>query len=137
MTTPKQQREDRRYSVPHGMHGTLPPGASDDLHAWSIYRLVFLVFSSSFFHFYVLIHFDLIRLCYVIYRPCSKYYCCYLLREHFVTCVENYTFYDSRAIEISSINRLQIISGHRNDHARPPHTVSNPLDLNGKFSFLF
>uniref|UniRef100_A0A8D8KX18 ABC transporter G family member 7 n=1 Tax=Culex pipiens TaxID=7175 RepID=A0A8D8KX18_CULPI len=38
MTTPKQQREDRRYSMPHGMHGTLPPGASDDLHAWSIYR---------------------------------------------------------------------------------------------------
>ncbi|XP_055625896.1 ATP-binding cassette sub-family G member 8 isoform X1 [Toxorhynchites rutilus septentrionalis] len=38
MTTPKQQREDRRFSVPHGMHGTLPPGAADDLHAWSIYR---------------------------------------------------------------------------------------------------
>ncbi|XP_053687046.1 ATP-binding cassette sub-family G member 8 isoform X1 [Sabethes cyaneus] len=38
MAIPKQQREDRRYSMPHGMPGSLPPGAADDLHAWSIYR---------------------------------------------------------------------------------------------------
>lgn len=33
--------EERRYSVPHGPHGQhapLPPAASEDLHAWSIYR---------------------------------------------------------------------------------------------------
>lgn len=33
-------REERRYSVPQGpnVHHQLPPGASEDLHAWSIYR---------------------------------------------------------------------------------------------------
>lgn len=39
-TTKKMSREERRYSVPHGPHSPLPPAASEDLHAWSIYRYV-------------------------------------------------------------------------------------------------
>lgn len=40
MGTPKMSREERRYSVPYGPgnQAPLPPGASEDLHAWSIYR---------------------------------------------------------------------------------------------------
>ncbi|XP_033162111.1 ATP-binding cassette sub-family G member 8 isoform X2 [Drosophila mauritiana] len=34
----KMSREERRYSVPHGPNTPLPPAASEDLHAWSIYR---------------------------------------------------------------------------------------------------
>lgn len=38
----KDHREERRYSVPqgpmHNSHQQLPPAASEDLHAWSIYR---------------------------------------------------------------------------------------------------
>ncbi|XP_055904033.1 ATP-binding cassette sub-family G member 8 isoform X1 [Eupeodes corollae] len=34
----KLSREERRYSVPHGPNTPLPPAASEDLHAWSIYR---------------------------------------------------------------------------------------------------
>lgn len=30
--------DERRYSVPHGPGAPLPPAASEDLHAWSIYR---------------------------------------------------------------------------------------------------
>jgi hypothetical protein len=37
MGTPKDQREERRYSVPQG-HAPIPLAASEDLHAWSIYR---------------------------------------------------------------------------------------------------
>lgn len=33
-----REREERRYSVPHGPNAPLPPAASEDLHAWSIYR---------------------------------------------------------------------------------------------------
>lgn len=36
--TKKMSREERRYSVPHGPNSPLPPAASEDLHAWSIYR---------------------------------------------------------------------------------------------------
>lgn len=32
------RREERRYSVPQGPNTPLPPPASEDLHAWSIYR---------------------------------------------------------------------------------------------------
>ncbi|XP_059619535.1 ATP-binding cassette sub-family G member 8 isoform X1 [Phlebotomus argentipes] len=39
MSSPKNSREERRYSVPHhGPNTPLPPPASEDLHAWSIYR---------------------------------------------------------------------------------------------------
>ncbi|XP_017482849.1 PREDICTED: ATP-binding cassette sub-family G member 8 [Rhagoletis zephyria] len=34
----KISREERRYSVPHGPNTPQPPAASEDLHAWSIYR---------------------------------------------------------------------------------------------------
>lgn len=34
----ERDRNERRYSVPHGPHAPLPPAASEDLHAWSIYR---------------------------------------------------------------------------------------------------
>lgn len=43
----KDSREERRYSVPQGSHNgshninipqQFPPAASEDLHAWSIYR---------------------------------------------------------------------------------------------------
>ncbi|XP_037954188.1 ATP-binding cassette sub-family G member 8-like [Teleopsis dalmanni] len=37
-TSKKMSREERRYSVPHGPNTPLPPAASEDLHAWSIYR---------------------------------------------------------------------------------------------------
>jgi len=37
-------REERRYSVPHGPNAPLPPAASEDLHAWSIYRQVNYIF---------------------------------------------------------------------------------------------
>ncbi|XP_030371578.1 ATP-binding cassette sub-family G member 8 [Scaptodrosophila lebanonensis] len=37
-TNKKMSREERRYSVPHGPNTPLPPAASEDLHAWSIYR---------------------------------------------------------------------------------------------------
>lgn len=37
-STKKMSREERRYSVPHGPNTPLPPAASEDLHAWSIYR---------------------------------------------------------------------------------------------------
>lgn len=33
-----RDREERRYSIPHGPNTPLPPAASEDLHAWSIYR---------------------------------------------------------------------------------------------------
>lgn len=33
-----REREERRYSVPHGPNAPLPLAASEDLHAWSIYR---------------------------------------------------------------------------------------------------
>uniref|UniRef100_A0A1I8NRM9 ABC transporter domain-containing protein n=1 Tax=Stomoxys calcitrans TaxID=35570 RepID=A0A1I8NRM9_STOCA len=36
--TKKMSREERRYSVPHGPNSPLPHAASEDLHAWSIYR---------------------------------------------------------------------------------------------------
>lgn len=36
--TPKMSREERRYSVPNGPQHPMPPVASEDLHAWSIYR---------------------------------------------------------------------------------------------------
>lgn len=32
--------EERRYSLPHGQ-SPIPIAASEDLHAWSIYRFVF------------------------------------------------------------------------------------------------
>lgn len=38
LNEPKLSREERRYSVPHGPHTPMPPPASEDLHAWSIYR---------------------------------------------------------------------------------------------------
>lgn len=42
MKMPGGDREERRYSVPNhpanDHHGPLPPAASEDLHAWSIYR---------------------------------------------------------------------------------------------------
>lgn len=93
MTTPKQQREDRRYSMPHGMHGTLPPGASDDLHAWSIYRLVLCVYK---FLFYALLLRNLRTLLRLL-----------LLSEKIVLTglrLKKRHFYDSIEIEISSIN---------------------------------
>lgn len=34
----ERERNERRYSVPHGPNAPLPPAASEDLHAWSIYR---------------------------------------------------------------------------------------------------
>lgn len=34
----ERDRDERRYSVPHGPNAPLPPAASEDLHAWSIYR---------------------------------------------------------------------------------------------------
>lgn len=34
----ERDRNERRYSVPHGPNAPLPPAASEDLHAWSIYR---------------------------------------------------------------------------------------------------
>lgn len=36
----ERERDERRYSLPHGPNAVLPPAASEDLHAWSIYRLV-------------------------------------------------------------------------------------------------
>lgn len=38
MRSDRERAEERRYSVPHGPHAPLPPAASEDLHAWSIYR---------------------------------------------------------------------------------------------------
>lgn len=34
----ERDRNERRYSVPHGPNAPMPPAASEDLHAWSIYR---------------------------------------------------------------------------------------------------
>lgn len=34
----ERERDERRYSVPHGPNAPMPPAASEDLHAWSIYR---------------------------------------------------------------------------------------------------
>lgn len=34
----ERERNERRYSVPYGPNAPLPPAASEDLHAWSIYR---------------------------------------------------------------------------------------------------
>lgn len=36
----ERERDERRYSLPHGPNAVLPPAASEDLHAWSIYRFV-------------------------------------------------------------------------------------------------
>lgn len=35
--------EERRYSLPHGQ-SPIPIAASEDLHAWSIYRLVLILY---------------------------------------------------------------------------------------------
>lgn len=37
----ERERDERRYSVPHGPNAPMPPAASEDLHAWSIYRYIF------------------------------------------------------------------------------------------------
>ncbi|XP_037923929.1 ABC transporter G family member 4 isoform X1 [Hermetia illucens] len=38
LSSRKMSREERRYSIPHGPNTPIPPAASEDLHAWSIYR---------------------------------------------------------------------------------------------------
>lgn len=42
MTSNKRirEREERRYSVPHVPNNPMPAAASEDLHAWSIYRYI-------------------------------------------------------------------------------------------------
>lgn len=35
----ERDRNERRYSVPQGPSVPIPAAASEDLHAWSIYRL--------------------------------------------------------------------------------------------------
>lgn len=34
----ERDRNERRYSVPQGPSAPIPQAASEDLHAWSIYR---------------------------------------------------------------------------------------------------
>lgn len=36
----QRDRNERRYSVPQGPNAPIPAAASEDLHAWSIYRYV-------------------------------------------------------------------------------------------------
>lgn len=55
----KSQREERRYSVPQGPNTPLPPAASEDLHAWSIYRY-YIDFINQFFCRLIEINFQFI-----------------------------------------------------------------------------